>query len=329
MNDDNFSYLSLTPEVQLNALATIGVYPETGLTALNSYENRVFLFTNENKIRYIVKFYRPKRWNQTQLQEEHAFCLALHQKNCPIAPPVAINGETLFFFKGYYFALFNSLSARTMEPDNIDQLYDVGHALGKIHRIGAQQKFHHREHLDVQTMLISPIKELHQSKLIPTFIQAPFFASLSALENKIIKHYDDNIPMIRLHGDCHTSNILINKDEPFFVDFDDCKMGPAVQDLWMLLNGDKANKQLQLSMLLEGYQEEYDFNSKELALIEPLRSMRMINYVNWINKRWEDPAFPMNFPWFTSDQYWKELLQSLNQQITAMDDNPLSLQPNY
>ncbi|WP_435235999.1 serine/threonine protein kinase [Psychromonas sp. PT13] len=329
MSDDNFSYLSLTPEVQLDALATIGIYPETGLTALNSYENRVFLFTDENKIRYVVKFYRPNRWNKSQLQEEHAFCLALHQESCPIAPPVVINGETLFFFEGYYFALFNSLSARTMEPDNIDLLYDVGQALGKIHHIGAQQSFHHREHLDVQTMLISPIKELHQSKLIPTFIREPFFASLSTLENKIIEHYDGNIPMICLHGDCHTSNILINKDEPFFVDFDDCKMGPAVQDLWMLLNGDKAEKQLQLSMLLEGYQEEHDFNNKELALIEPLRSMRMINYVNWINKRWTDPAFPMNFPWFTSDQYWKELLQSLNQQITAMDDNPLTLQPNY
>ena len=329
MSDDNFSYLSLTPEVQLDALATIGIYPESGLTALNSYENRVFLFTDENKIRYVVKFYRPQRWNKAQLQEDHEFCLTLHKKNCPVAPPVVINGETLFFFQGYFFALFNSLSARTMEPDNIDQLYDVGSALGKIHRIGAQKDFDYRETLDVQTMLSSPIQGLHKSKLIPAFIREPFFASLATLEKKITKHYSTDINMIRLHGDCHTSNILINKDEPFFVDFDDCKMGPAIQDLWMLLHGDSAEKKLQLSMLLEGYQEEYEFDSTELSLIEPLRSMRIVNYVNWINKRWTDPAFPMNFPWFTTDQYWKELLQSLNQQIAAIEEAPLTLQPNY
>ncbi len=329
MNNANFSYLSLTPELQLDALASIGIYPESGLIALNSYENRVSLFTDENKIRYVVKFYRPQRWQQEQLQEEHQFCLELYKQGCYLAAPVEINGQSLFFFQGYYFALFQSLSARTMEPDNIDQLFEVGASLGKMHRIGAQGRFQYREPLNVQTMLSAPIQALQTSELIPVFIREPLFAALNTLEQKVIKQFNPGSESIRLHGDCHTSNILVDGEQPYFVDFDDCKMGPAVQDMWMLLHGDRQEKQLQLSMLLDGYQEEYEFDAQQLTLIEPLRSMRIINYVNWINKRWSDPAFPKNFPWFTTDQYWKELLQSIKQQILALEEAPLTLQPCY
>ena len=328
MNNANFSYLSLTPEVQLDALASIGIYPESGLTALNSYENRVSLFTDENKTRYVVKFYRPGRWSEAQLQEEHQFCLELHEQDCPIAPPVEINGQSLFLFQGYYFALFKSLSARTMEPDNIDQLFEVGVALGKMHRIAAQSEFQHREPLNLKNMLSDPIKTLQSSKLPPRFIRESLFATLEILQQEVKKQFKPE-NQIRLHGDCHSSNILVNDNQPYFVDFDDCKMGPAIQDIWMLLSGDKQEKQLQLSMLLEGYQEEYEFDDAQLALIEPLRTMRIIHYVNWINKRWSDPAFPRNFPWFTTDQYWKELLQSLKLQIQLLQQAPLSMQPNY
>jgi Ser/Thr protein kinase RdoA (MazF antagonist) len=327
MNDANFSYLSLTPEVQLDALASIGIYPESGLTALNSYENRVLLFTDENKTRYVVKFYRPQRWNKEQLLEEHQFCLELAQQGSHLAPPVTINGQTLFFFQGYYFALFQSLSARTMEPDNIDQFFDLGVALGKMHRIAAQQPFQYRETLDTQTLLSDPLQALQASPLVPTFIREPLFETANTLEQLVKEQFKPGDNLIRLHGDCHTSNILINDNAPYFVDFDDSRMGPAVQDLWMLLNGDRQEKQLQLSMLLDGYQEEYEFDTQQLALIESLRTMRIINYVNWINKRWSDLAFPKNFPWFTTDQYWKELLQSLQQQIIALQAAPLTLQP--
>ena len=329
MNNANFSYLSLTPELQLDALANIGIYPESGLIALNSYENRVSLFTDENKIRYVVKFYRPQRWQKEQLLEEHQFCLELQKQGCHLASPVEINGESLFFFQGYYFALFQSLSARTMEPDNIDQLFEVGAALGKMHRIGAQGRFQYREQLDVQAMLSAPIQALRTSELIPGFIREALFTALNTLEQKVIQQFNPGGEIIRLHGDCHTSNILVAGEQPYFVDFDDCRMGPAVQDIWMLLSGDRQEKQLQLSMLLDGYQEEYEFDAQQLALIEPLRSMRMINYVNWINKRWSDPAFPKNFPWFTTDQYWKELLQSLKKQIITVEEAPLTLQPCY
>jgi len=326
----NFSYQSLTPELQLDALASIAVYPETGLISLNSYENRVSLFTDENKIRYVVKFYRPQHWSEAQLKEEHQFCQFLDQNDCQIAAPVEINQQSLFYFQGYYFALFHSLSARSMEQDNIDILYDVGCALGKMHRIAAQDSFKYRDPLNIETMLSNPIKALRASPYIPKFIREPLFATLEALELETAKQFNNHQhKTIRLHGDCHASNILLKDNLPYFVDFDDCKMGPAIQDLWILLSGTKSEKQLQLSMLLEGYEEECDFDRNQLCLIEPLRTMRIVNYVSWINKRWSDPAFPLNFPWFITDQYWKELLQSLKDQLIALKEEPISLQPNY
>ncbi|WP_372881810.1 serine/threonine protein kinase [Psychromonas sp.] len=326
----NFSYQSLTPELQLDALASIAIYPESGLISLNSYENRVFLFTDENKVRYVVKFYRPQRWNEAQLKEELQFCQQLYNNGCRVASPVEINGQTLFHFAGYYFALFPSLSARSMELDNIDILYDIGSALGKMHRIAAQEGFKHREALDISTMLSNPIKQLRSSVYIPASVREPLFSVLATLEREVTIQFNRHKhKIIRLHGDCHASNILLRDDSPYFVDFDDCRMGPAIQDLWMLLNGTPQDKQLQLSMLLEGYEEEYEFDLKQLYLIEPLRTMRMINYVNWLSKRWSDPAFPLNFPWFSTDQYWRELLKSLQDQLIALQETPISLQPGY
>lgn len=330
MIDADFSFRSLTPELQLDALASVGVYPESGLITLNSYENRVYLFTDEKQIRYVVKFYRPQRWTVEQLQEEHDFCHQLQQGGCNISAPVSINQQTLFQFGDYHFALFKSLSARTMDVENIDQLIDVGIALGKTHKISAQNVFHYRQTLTLENMVSTPIIELRASELIPSFIRDPLFSTLDILDKELKKHFSNyQGKQIRLHGDCHPSNILIDRECPYFVDFDDCKMGPAVQDMWMLLHGTRQQQQLQLSMLLEGYQEEYEFDTRELALIEALRSMRIIHYASWINKRWSDPAFPSNFPWFITDQYWKDLLQSLQQQISALAQEPLSLQPNY
>jgi len=330
MTEANFSYASLTPETQLNALANIGIYPESGLIALNSYENRVALFTDENNIRYVVKFYRPQRWSEAQLREEHQFSLELAEQGCLLAPPVSINEQTLFQFQGYSFAMFKSLSARSMELDNSDLFYELGCAIGKMHRIASRKKFNFRETLTISNMLIEPIQALQKSPFIPKKIRTPLFATLETLQEKVTAQFNKYpYQEIRLHGDLHASNILMDNDEHYLVDFDDCKTGPAIQDLWMLLTGTRQEKQLQMSMLLEGYEEEFEFDNQQLALIEPLRTMRIINYVSWINKRWLDPAFPMNFPWFTTDQYWQELLQSLQQQIINLEEAPLLLQPEY
>ena len=330
MTDSNFSYTSLTPELQLDALASVGIYPDTGLMQLNSYENRVSLFTDENKIRYVVKFYRPQRWSEAQIIEEHAFSAHLKAQGCLLAEPVTLENKTLFEFQGYYFALFKSLSARSLESDNLDHLFEVGSALGKLHKIASQETFNTRELLDVETMLSTPIQQLKQSSLVPSFIAEALFTSMDKVAKLATERFNQQkFTAIRLHGDCHASNILMLDDTPYFVDFDDCKMGPAIQDLWMLLSGSQQEQQLQLSTLLEGYEEHFVFDNTQLALIEALRSMRIVHYVSWINKRWTDPAFPLNFPWFSTDQYWQELLQSLQQQIINMQAPIISTQPDY
>lgn len=323
------TYQSLTPECQLDALASLGIYPETGLLALNSYENRVYSFVDENKIRYVVKFYRPERWNKQQLLEDHQFSERLHAAGLNLSAPIVFDGKTLHCFAGYHFALFNNLSARSLAVDNVDSLYDVGIALGQLHKVGEKHQFKHRPTLDVIETIQQAANGLSDCAYIPKKIKAPFLEIIDKIKHKI-SHFDkQTLPMIAIHGDAHASNILLKDEQPYWVDFDDCKMGPAVQDIWMLLNGDRADQQLQLSMILEGYQEEHDFDMRQLNEIESLRTMRIINYVNWINNRWSDPAFSRNFPWFTTDQYWKELLQSLQQQLMRLDEAPLTLQPLY
>jgi len=329
MTSATLTYQTLTPECQLDALASIGIYPETGLLALNSYENRVYSFTDENKVRYVVKFYRPERWNQLQLLEDHEFSERLLTAGLKLSSPISFEGKTLHFFSGYHFALFNNLSARSLAVDNIDSLYDVGIALGQLHKVGEKHQFKHRPTLDVIETIQQAANDLVDCAYIPATIKPPFLETIDKIKNKISRLNRQTLPMIAIHGDAHASNILLKDEQPYWVDFDDCKMGPAVQDIWMLLSGERADQQLQLSMILEGYQEEHNFDTRQLGEIETLRTMRIINYVSWINKRWSDPAFSRNFPWFTSDQYWKELLQSLQQQLMLLDEAPLALQPQY
>ena len=323
------TYQSLTPECQLDALASIGIYPETGLLALNSYENRVYSFVDENQIRYVVKFYRPERWNEQQLLEDHQFSERLLAAGLNLSAPITFEGKTLHCFAGYHFALFNNLSARSLAVDNVDSLYDVGIALGQLHKVGEKHQFKHRPTLEVIETIQQAANGLKDCVYLPKKIKAPLLETIDKIKYKISHLNRPTLPMIAIHGDAHASNILLKDEQPYWVDFDDCKMGPAVQDIWMLLNGDRADQQLQLSMILEGYQEEHDFDTRQLSEIESLRTMRIINYVNWINSRWSDPAFSRNFPWFTTDQYWKELLQSLQQQLMLLDEAPLTLQPQY
>lgn len=329
MTSTNLTYQDLNPECQLDALASIGIYPETGLLALNSYENRVYSFIDENQRRYVVKFYRPQRWSEQQLLEEHAFTDRLLQAGLNLSSALNIEGKTLQQFAGYYFSLFENLSARSLEVDNIDSLYDVGITLGKLHKVGAKHQFNTRPTLNIQAVISEASAGLMNCAFIPAVIKEPLFEVIGKIQSKLANASFSSLPMIAIHGDAHASNILLKERQPYWVDFDDCKMGPAIQDIWMLLHGDREDQQLQLAMILEGYQEEYDFDNKQLLQIQALRTMRIINYVNWINSRWTDPAFSRNFTWFTTDQYWKELLQSLQLQLTLLDEEPLALQPQY
>lgn len=238
MSQGTFNFDALTPDFMWYALESIGIRAESGFLALNSYENRVYQFTDEERKRYVVKFYRPERWSNEQIQEEHDFTLELIDNEIPVAPPVHINGHTLHHYQGYGFALFESVGGRQYEVDNLDQLEGVGRFLGRIHKVGSRQAFQHRPTIGLQEYLYQPRKILQNANMIPMHLENSFFNDLDMLIKSIESHWQDGFNTIRLHGDCHPGNILW-RDGPMFVDLDDSRNGPAVQDLWMLLNGER------------------------------------------------------------------------------------------
>ncbi len=328
MSQSMFNFDALTPDFMWYALESIGIRAESGFLPLNSYENRVYQFTDEERRRYVVKFYRPERWSNEQIQEEHDFTLELIDNEIPVAPPVRINGNTLHHYQGYGFALIESVGGRQFEVDNLEQLEGVGRFLGRIHKVGSRQAFQHRPTIGLQEYLYQPREILQNANMIPMHLENSFFNDLDMLIKAIENHWQDSFATIRLHGDCHPGNILW-RDGPMFVDLDDSRNGPAVQDLWMLLNGERQDKLMQLDIILEAYQEFCDFNAAELKLIEPLRGLRMVHYMAWLAKRWHDPAFPLAFPWFNEPKYWEGQVLAFKEQIASLEEAPLSLMPQW
>ncbi|WP_281546294.1 serine/threonine protein kinase [Grimontia sp. SpTr1] len=328
MSDAQFSYEHLTPDTLLNALESVGIRPDSGLLALNSYENRVYQFQDEERRRLVTKFYRPQRWSREQILEEHAFADDLEQAEIPVAAPMKIDGETLFNFEGYQFAVFPSVGGRTFEVDNWDQLEMVGRFLGRIHKVGASKPFVHRPTIGLDEYLFAPRKALEDSSFIPMHLENAFFADLDRLISVLKERWNPNVNTLRLHGDCHPSNILW-RDGPMFVDLDDARNGPAIQDIWMLLNGDRHDQLAQLDTISEAYSEFHDFPTNELQLIEPLRGLRMVHYMAWLAKRWEDPAFPRAFPWFAEAKYWENQVLAFKEQLAALEEPPLTLAPQW
>ncbi|WP_011220081.1 serine/threonine protein kinase [Photobacterium profundum] len=328
MTQQSFSFSDLTPDLLLDALDSVGVYAESGLLALNSYENRVYQFKADDGARYVAKFYRPQRWTNEQIQEEHDFTLELADQEIPVAAPIVFSGETLTHFKGHRFTLFPSMGGRQYEVDNIDQLEWVGRYLGRIHNIGKSKSFVHRPTMSLDEYLYQPRKILENADFIPDYLKKTFFSDLDLLIKELDQRWHSDWQSIRLHGDCHPGNILW-RDGPLFVDLDDARNGPAVQDLWMLLNGDRNEQLAQLDTLLEAYTEFSDFNPKELQLIEPLRGLRMVHYMAWLAKRWQDPAFPRAFPWFADAKYWEGQVLSFKEQLATLNEPPLQLMPQW
>lgn len=323
----DFTFEGLTPSIILDAIESLDIYVTSGLTALNSYENRVYQFTTEDHGRMVVKFYRPNRWTNAQILEEHAFSFELQDFELPIVAPTQFNNVSLHTFQGYRFALFRSVGGRQFEVDNLDQLEWMGRLIGRIHATSAKKPFVHRLSINIPEFLHEPSHILKQSELVPLHLHLPFFTILDqvcALAESKYSAVAPKISAIRLHGDCHPGNILW-RDGPMFVDLDDCRSGPAIQDLWMMLAGDTAQQQIQLETLIEAYEEFNAFNNQELALIEPLRAMRMVHYMAWLSKRWKDPAFPRAFPWFGEDKYWENQILSLKEQLSALQQPALRL----
>lgn len=319
----DFAFSGLSPDTILDALEACGIYPQSGLLALNSYENRVYQFQADDGRRLVVKFYRPLRWSDEQILEEHQFALELASHDIPMVPPLVIDGKTLHHSHGFRFAVFPSVGGRQFEVDNLDQLEWMGRFIGRLHSVAKAKSFAHRPALDINSHLLEPRKTLETSSLLPGHLQTAFFAILDPVIKETQVRFKKT-KVQRLHGDCHPGNILW-RDGPFFVDLDDCRTGPAIQDLWMMLCGDRIQQRIQLETLVEAYEEFTELDNKELALIEPLRAMRMVHYMAWLSSRWEDPAFPRAFPWFAEDKYWEGQILALKEQLSALHEPPLSL----
>ncbi|WP_334107397.1 serine/threonine protein kinase [Methylobacillus sp.] len=320
-------FSTLTPDLLLDALASIGILGDGRLLALNSYENRVYQVGVEEQLPVVVKFYRPGRWSCEQILEEHAFSLELADAEIPVVAPLLINGNTLQQYQDFYFAVFPRRGGRVPELDQEGRLEWIGRFLGRIHAIGAQQAYRHRPGIDLHSFGAEPAQWLLEHQFIPADL-TPAYRSVVEQALEGVKYCFDragDIATLRLHGDCHLSNLLWTEGGPHFVDFDDSRMGPAIQDLWMLLSGTREEMNLQLAELLEGYECFHDFNPAELHLIEALRTLRLIHYSAWLAKRWDDPAFPMTFTWFNTQQYWQDRILELREQIALMQESPLSI----
>lgn len=328
MTDNAFTFQTLHPDIIMDALFEQGIRVDSGLTPLNSYENRVYQFQDEDRKRYVVKFYRPQRWTTAQILEEHAFARELAADEIPLAAPLMLNGTTLPEYQGYRFAVFQSLGARQYETDNLDQMEWVGRYLGRIHQVGRRALFQHRPSIGINEYLLEPRTLLAASPLVPAALKDAFLSAADALIDAVRVRWGENTETLRLHGDCHPGNILW-RDGPLFVDLDDARNGPAVQDLWMLLNGDKAEQRMQLETIIEAYEEFTSFDMSELTLIEPLRAMRMVYYLAWLIRRWEDPAFPRNFPWLEEEDYWRRQTATFHEQVRVLNEPPLQLTPMY
>jgi Ser/Thr protein kinase RdoA (MazF antagonist) len=337
------AYESLTPDVVMDALASAGLYGDGRQLALSSYENRVYQLHLEDGPAVVAKFYRPERWSEAQILEEHAFAAELMAAEIPVVGPLTLNGTTLNHFGGFAFSVSPSRGGRPPELDDPDVLEWIGRFLARIHTVGAAKPFAHRPALDLQTFGVDSREWLLKHDKVPLDVQSAWEkASLSAID--LIAGYaclarargskgseSEPVKILRLHGDCHPGNILWTPLDaaasagpgPHFVDLDDARSGPAVQDLWMLLSGDRQQRQRQLGALVDGYEQFREFDRRELALIEPLRTLRLIHYSAWLARRWEDPAFPINFPWFGSSDYWQGQVQMLEEQMEAMQEDPL------
>ena len=318
-------FTALTPDAVLDALDSIGLRSDGRLLALNSYENRVYQAGMEDGPPLVAKFYRPERWMDAAILEEHAFVAMLAEREIPVVPALVIGARTLHAFNGFRFSVFARHGGRAPELDNRDTLEWMGRFIGRIHAVGALEPYRHRPVLDIHSFGIEPSEYLLAHDFIPSELVEVYRGVVAQALDGVRRCFDraGAVQTLRLHGDCHIGNVLWTDDGPHFVDFDDSRMGPAIQDLWMLLSGERAEQTQQLGDLLAGYEDFYDFDPRELHLVEALRTLRLIHYAAWIARRWDDPAFPAAFPWFNTQRYWQDRILELREQIALMDEPPL------
>lgn len=321
-------YDALTPDSVISAVESLGLLTDLRILPLNSYENRVYQVGLDEADPVIAKFYRPERWSHAQIQEEHSFLLELQAAELPVIAPLVIEGATLHQHHEFWFTLFPRKGGSAPEPGNLDYLFRMGQLLGRLHGIGQKSAYQHRPTLSIDNFAIQPSAELLQKKFIPGELEARYRSAVEQIVSmsKTLFAAVKPLKYIRAHGDCHIGNILCTRDDALFVvDFDDSRMAPAVQDVWMLLSGEPHEQRVQLDEILAGYEEFNDFSYSELKLIEVLRALRMIHFTHWLASRWDDPAFPRTFVWFNTSAYWNQHVSSLEQQVFALKNTLNSL----
>ena len=319
------AYLNLEPDQILTTLETLGFRCDGRFLTLNSYENRVYQVGIEEASPVIAKFYRPGRWSDAAILEEHAFADELEQLDIPVVAPISSAGKTLHHSGPFRVSVSPRKGGRAPDLDDRDLMRQLGRLVARIHLAGESNEFEHRPSISVESYGYESVDYLLAEGFIPAEMTAVYEGILSQVFDAIDDSFEkgDKIRQIRLHGDFHPGNVLVNGDQLHIVDLDDCRSGPAVQDLWMFLSGDRSEQTPQLDNLLEGYSEFRAFDARELHVIEALRSLRILHYAAWIARRWEDPAFKTSFPWFDTPKYWDEHILSLREQIALMQEGPL------
>jgi len=327
MPENQHPFNILTPGFIMDAVESQGFRCDCRTLALNSYENRVYQVGIEEGLPLIAKFYRPGRWSDEQILEEHQFCLELAEHELPVVAPWTNEaGASLFHYDGFRFALYPRQGGHAPEFDNLDNLKILGRMLARIHNIGEVRPFRHRPALDIESFGRAGV-----ALIIEHFIPDDYRESYISVTDLLLEHIEavlaesGQVFYLRVHGDCHSGNVLWRDGAPHFVDFDDARMAPAVQDLWMMLSGDRPRQTAQLASLIEGYSEFRDLDHRELRLIEAFRALRMLHYSAWLAGRWKDPIFPRTFPWFNTVRYWGEQILALREQLAALTEPPLEL----
>ncbi len=323
----------LTPDTILDALEAQNIIPDGRVTALNSYENRVYQVGTEtlesgDNVPMIVKFYRPDRWRSEQIKEEHVFCFEVESHDIPVVSPIKNeSGESLYEYNNFMFALFPRKGGYAPELDHQNNLAIMGRTLARLHNMGASQNFIHRPTLNAQTFGQDSI-DFVSEEFIP-FEHKSAYLSVTDQIIKVVTEKLSKTNNIRVHGDLHIGNILLRDDIPNLVDFDDSRMAPAIQDIWMLLSGEPHEQKIQLQKIITAYSEFRDFPYQELPMIESLRTLRMIHHTAWLARRWDDPAFAPAFPWFDTHRFWSEHVSDLQQQLMALENEAEHTMPIY